>query len=54
MSRTTTDAERERKRAEAEALTSNYRAIGPAAVLAALICLKSKDERPSLAGSRAA
>ncbi|MVA99657.1 transcriptional regulator [Nitratireductor sp. CAU 1489] len=43
MPRTTIEAERERQRAEDQALTNKYRAIGPAAILAALVCLKAKE-----------
>ena len=54
MPRTTIEAERERRRAEDQALTSKYHAIGPAAVLTALICLKAKENDGVAAQGRTA
>ncbi|MBT1155186.1 transcriptional regulator [Aminobacter anthyllidis] len=39
-------AEAERARAQHAELTKHYRAIGPAAILAALICAPKKEKTP--------
>jgi hypothetical protein len=53
MKRTAQDAERERKRhVQYGMLAAHYRAIGPAALLAALICAPNSKAAPVLAVSR--
>ena len=46
--------ETERERTEQAALASQYRAIGPAAILAALLCLKRQEQKAPLAVQKAA
>ena len=52
MKRTALDAERERAQRQYEALAAHYRAIGPASLLAALICAPANKAAPTLTVSR--
>lgn len=52
MARQETQSERER--AEAAALIAQYRSIGPAAILAALVCAQDKTKAPARVSDKAA
>lgn len=51
---TRTISETERARQQYAALVSHYRAIGPAAVMAALICARKKSVKTQVVLTRAA
>jgi len=52
MTRTISEAERARQ--QYAALASHYRAIGPAAIMAALLCARKKPLKTKVALNRAA
>jgi hypothetical protein len=51
---TRTISESERARQQYAALVSHYRAIGPAAIMAALICARKKNVKTQVVLTRAA